>query len=115
LIRKKAPKLPVGWAAKLINVYLKTRVYLAGDGCPELVDRIHPPIDGFLWRGIKARFENIPGITDQTHVVSTIKGIRTYDTYRTIIGGCEQIASELGCRLIEVDQLWKGQRSSREA
>src|SRR5262245_13447864 len=24
--------LPVGWAAKIINVYLKTRVYLSGEG-----------------------------------------------------------------------------------
>src|SRR6516225_7164521 len=29
---KAEPALPVGWAAKIVNVYLKTSVYLAGEG-----------------------------------------------------------------------------------
>jgi len=34
---KAEPALSVGWAAKIVNVYLKTRVYLAGEGREGLV------------------------------------------------------------------------------
>jgi hypothetical protein len=39
---KVEPHLPVGWAAKIINVYLKTRVHLAGEGRSGLGSVIHP-------------------------------------------------------------------------
>jgi hypothetical protein len=38
----------VGWSAKLINVYLKTRAYVARAGRSELNDALHPPVDGGL-------------------------------------------------------------------
>ena len=38
-----ASGLPVGWAVKLINIYLKTRVYIAGEGRVDLIRYIHPP------------------------------------------------------------------------
>lgn len=44
------PKLCVGWAAKIINVYLKTSVYVGGMGRAGLATLIHPPIDGGLWK-----------------------------------------------------------------
>jgi hypothetical protein len=44
--------LPIGWAVKLINVYLKTLVYLAREGRSGLIESIHPPIDNELWKGI---------------------------------------------------------------
>ena len=47
------PKLrgQIGWAAKIINVYLKTYAYVGGGGRPNLPDVLHPPIDQGLWRG----------------------------------------------------------------
>ena len=104
----KAIGLPTGWAVKLINVYLKTRVYLAGDGPPQLADYLHPPIDGGLWDGIKAQYGNIPEIMQKTHVVNRIKDITDYPTYMTIIEGCRLIAERRKCRLIEVEDLWQG-------
>lgn len=50
------PLLCAGWAAKLVNVYLKTRAYLPADGRPGLLDPLHPPIDGGSWQGIALRF-----------------------------------------------------------
>lgn len=47
---------PVGWSAKLINVYLKTAVYVGNLGRPNLQAVIHPPIDSGLWSGIVNRF-----------------------------------------------------------
>ena len=107
-IRQKAASLPIGWATKLINVYLKTRVYLAGDGSPQLADVIHPPIDGFLWAGIKREYGKDPEILRRTHVVSRIKDICDHSTYETIIKGCRMISDRRRCKLIEVDQLWRG-------
>jgi len=105
---KKDERLPVGWAAKLINVYLKVRVYIAGEGRPGLIECIHPPIDNGLLSGIKNAYPNNPEIIGKTHIVSRIKEITTYDIYKTIIEGCRLIAQRRGCYLIEVEELWQG-------
>jgi hypothetical protein len=102
------PELCVGWAAKLINVYLKTAVYVGGLGPPELVAQIHPPIDGGLWRGLETPLKSRPAIRQRTHCVQRINQIVEYATYSTIVGGCRDLASELGCDLIEVEQFWGG-------
>ena len=102
------PAFPVGWAAKLINIYLKTMVYLAGMGRPSLVQCIHPPIDNGLWEGIRAEYRHRPDIISKTHVVNRIKDIDNYDKYKTIIHGCRLIAKHRGCYLIEVEELWQG-------
>jgi len=101
-------RLPIGWSVKLINIYLKTRVYLAGEGRLDLITCIHPPIDNGLWAGIKNEYRNNPEIIEKTHIVSRIKAITTYDIYRKIIAGCRLIAQQRGCLLIEVEELWQG-------
>ncbi len=107
-IQEKEGRLPVGWAAKLLNVYLKVRVYLAGEGRSGLVDLIHPRIDGGLRRGLRGRFGDCDAIISKTNAVKAIKRIDTYELYSTIIDGCRLAADALGCKLIEVEQLWRG-------
>ncbi len=102
------PALCVGWAAKMVNVYLKTAAYVGGLGRPGLAPLLHPPIDGGLWSGLERHFADRPEILAKTHVVRKIKAIRDYPTYDTIIAGCRMAAAELGCLLIEVEQLWEG-------
>lgn len=102
------PRLTVGWATKIINVYLKTRAYVAAQGRHNLSEMIHPPIDAGLWLGLERRFSDRPDILDQTHCVTKIKDIDDYVCYRRIIDGCREAAKELGCELIEVEQLWAG-------
>ncbi|MBI5638823.1 MAG: hypothetical protein HZA17_00200 [Nitrospirae bacterium] len=104
----KENRLPVGWAAKLINVYLKTRIYIANQGRKGLITCIHPPIDNGLWNGIMEKYGNDQKIISQTHIVNRIKDITTYDTYQTIIEGCQLIAKRRNCSLIEVEELWQG-------
>ena len=111
---KREPRLCVGWAAKLINVYLKTAAYVGDLGRPQLADVIHPPIDRGLWAGLAARFASRREILDKTHVVTSVGDIREYDTYVTIIAGCRLAAEALSCALIEVEQLWQV-RSERSA
>lgn len=101
-------RLTVGWATKIINVYLKTRVYIGAQGRHHLKEMIHPPIDAGLWLGLERRFSDRPDILDQTHCVTKIKDIKDYVCYRRIIDGCRAAAKELGCELIEVEQLWAG-------
>lgn len=103
-----AENLPVGWATKIINVYLKTRVYLANEGPPSLIAYIHPPIDNGLWQGIRAQYQSDPTIYQKTHIVTRIKNIADYSTYQTIIEGCKLIAAKRECLLIEVEELWMG-------
>jgi hypothetical protein len=102
------PKLSVGWAAKLINVYLKTAVYVGGLGPPELVRHLHPPIDGGLWSGLEAPLRGRPTIRVRTHSVNRINQITNYDQYSNIIDGCRELANVLDCLLIEVEQFWAG-------
>ncbi len=99
------PTVCVGWAAKMVNIYLKTAVYIGEMGRPGLREAIHPPIDSNLWRGLEDRFADHHLLT-KTHIVQQIKSIRDYSTYQTIINGCRLAAKELDCLLIEVEQLW---------
>jgi hypothetical protein len=95
--------LPVGWAAKIVNVYLKTRVYLAGEGREGLVTAIHPPIDTSLQKGLKKRFPLRPWRK------MTIKSIQSYqDDYMPFIKECRWIAREEGCLPIELEWYWQG-------
>jgi hypothetical protein len=105
---KRQPRLTVGWAAKIINVYLKTRVYIGSQGRHHLKEMIHPPIDAGLWLGLARQFPNRPDILERTHCVRRIKDIVDYGCYRRIIDGCRAAAKALGCELIEVEQLWVG-------
>jgi hypothetical protein len=100
--------LCVGWAAKLVNVYLKTAAYVGGLGLPELIGHIHPPIDGGLWQGLERTLLARPAIRARTHRVTRINQINDYAVYLGIIDGCRDLARELGCRLIEVEQFWQG-------
>jgi hypothetical protein len=103
------PLLNVGWATKIINVYLKTRAYVGEQGRHGLIQVIHPPIDAGLWTGLARRFaENRPDIIAQTNCVRLIKDIGDYGCYRKIIDGCREAAKALNCMLIEVEQLWTG-------
>ena len=96
------------WAAKLINVYLKTVVYVGSIGRPGLSGLIHPPIDGGLWDGIKAKYKSQPEIIAKTHIVTKIKDIQTYAQYQTIISGLVLIAEKENHPLFEVEHLWQG-------
>lgn len=107
LIRRDA-RLTVGWAAKIINVYLKTRCYIGTQGRHHLSDAIHPPIDGGLWLGLERRFSDRPDILERSNCVATIKDIADYACYARIIDGCRLAAREMSCKLIEVEQLWAG-------
>jgi hypothetical protein len=102
------PRLTVGWAAKIINVYLKTRVYIGDHGRHHLKEMIHPPIDAGLWLGLARRFPDRPDILERTNCVNRITDIVDYECYRRIIDGCRIAAKALKCELIEVEQLWAG-------
>lgn len=100
---KAEPDLPVGWAAKIINVYLKTRVYLAGEGREGLVSVIHPPIDFGLQQGLKKQFPHRPW------KIRRIKAFRSYqDDYLPFIQDCRSLAKNERCPLIELEFYWRG-------
>lgn len=107
-LKRRDQRLNVGWATKLLNVYLKTRAYIGAEGRAGLSDAIHPPIDAGLWEGIAVEFAGRNEILDLTHCVGTIRGIQDYACYSQIVAGCRKIAAERGCRLIEVEQFWRG-------
>lgn len=103
----------VGWAAKIINVYLKTYSYIGDYGRPNIRNHIHPPIDSGLWKGVKRKFKSRNDILSDTHCVESIGEIATPEIYARIINGLRASASELNCSLIEVEQLWEGTKLSK--
>ncbi|MBI3105106.1 MAG: site-specific integrase [Candidatus Rokubacteria bacterium] len=86
----------------------KTAGYIGGMGRPGLKASLHPPIDTGLWDGLRERFRDRTAILDEVQCVRRIKEIGDYSTYRRIIKGCRLAAAELGCLLIELEQLWLG-------
>lgn len=107
---KDNPKLnrQFGWAAKIINVYLKTFAYVGDGGRPGLRECLHPPIDSGLWDGVKRRFKKTrPDIVANTHIRERIREIDAHDVYRHIIKGLRAAADAEGCILIEIEYLWE--------
>jgi hypothetical protein len=100
--------LPIGWGVKMLNVYLKTAAYIGDLGPSGLRESIHPPIDSGLWQGIREKFSKDSEILGEVCCVQKIKDITDYATYVRIIRGCTRAAKDLGCNLIEVEQLWQG-------
>ena len=98
-----AAPLPVGWSAKLINVFLKTAVYVGDLGRDGLRAALHPPIDAGLRRGLEEHFPGQAFLGDVL-VARSISQVRCYATYRMIIGGCREAARKQQCALIELEQ-----------
>ncbi len=108
LLNDSCSEICIGWCTKLINVYLKTIVYVGSLGRPGLSDCIHPPIDGGLWQGIKEKYKERSEIISLTHCVSKIKDITHYKIYKQLIVGMELVAKAEKSSLLEVEKLWKG-------
>jgi len=84
--------VPIGWGAKLINVFLKTAAYAGDLGRPGLRRVLHPPIDRGLWDGLRERFPDQPDMLREACCVRRIRDITNYETYRRIIAGCRTAA-----------------------
>lgn len=98
--------LSVGWAAKMIAIYLKTTCYLAGYGRDGLERVIHPPLDNTLMGNLRREFGYYPEIAVGVNRFRGI-GVMDSDNYHAIIASCRLIADEMGCSLFEVEQPWR--------
>jgi hypothetical protein len=67
-------RLQIGWAAKIVNVYLKSMCYLSGIGRQGLVNYIHPPIDSGLWKGLEKRYKSNTNIGSEVFSKTKIFG-----------------------------------------
>ncbi|MCK6380303.1 MAG: hypothetical protein L6Q54_03510 [Leptospiraceae bacterium] len=107
--RESGNVLSIGWSAKLINVFLKTAIYVGNLGRKNLIQLIHPPIDQGLWDGISEYLlPKNSEILKKNHIVTKIKDIQDYKTYKVIIDGFSELAKQENCLLFEVEQFWKG-------
>ena len=87
------PKLSVGWAAKIIAIYLKTTCYLSGFGREGLDSVIHPPIDRVLMDNLKSQSWKALSIKNDLSLFKSISGTNA-ETYDRIIKVFELIAKE---------------------
>lgn len=100
------PKFNVGWAAKTLNEYLKTKCYVGGYGRDGLVDVIHPPIDNGLMLGLRNEFSGDPDLGRRLDSLEKMSGLDTYAKYDELIQVCRRVARMSGCSLLESEQFW---------
>ena len=101
------PRLNVGWAAKLLNEYLKTKCYVGGYGREGLAELIHPPIDNGLIDGLNRHFGSNSDLGSQLDLLERMNNLDTYDKYDALIRICGQVAEIANCSLLESEQFWK--------
>ena len=105
-MRGAEPKLGAGWAAKMVNEYLKTTTYVGGFGRTGLADVIHPPVDDGLTRGLKKHFARDTDLREMLGSVVEMRRMKTYPQYDTLIRACRRVARLTGCSLLEVELFW---------
>lgn len=110
-----AARIFIGWAAKLIAMVLKTRVYLGKEGHVSLAAVIHPPIDNALITEIQRRY---PYSDSQNRRLRNlceggipISKILNYEQYRDVISGFKEVATREDCTLFETESLWSARRA----
>ena len=101
--------ISVGWAAKMIAVYLKTTCYLSGFGRDGLDEVIHPPFDTKL-RSVMREYvrmvcgeelyEEVKPYLDRHYADIDVKD------YERIFDICKVLAKWRNCTPFEVEQLW---------
>jgi hypothetical protein len=101
-------QIGIGWAAKLINVYLKAICYTGMIGRPGLITCLHPPIDNGLIEGIRDEFINDKTILEGFQSFKSIKEINDYQKYFDIIKEMRLVCMMRNWKLIEIEVLWKG-------
>ena len=106
----------IGWAAKLVNLLLKVRVYIGSEGHDGLRKCLHPPIDNQLIQAIRQKYP-LQGpeegmnrmLRNKIDRFTAIIGVDSYDTYLEIIDGLREVARRENCvELCEVESLWPG-------
>ena len=87
-----------GWASKLLNVYLKTLIYVSSDFFPNLKEFLHPPIDSILQKNlIRKKLQN------KYFKISDL----TESKYKELISGYKKIALREKIYLIEIEKYWE--------
>lgn len=107
-ITSAAPRVNAGYAAKMINEYLKTRCYVAGRGRDGLANVIHPPIDDGLIAGLRKKLSARAELRDGLASVPDMERMDGYGDYESLIRICERAARMAGCSLMESELFWDG-------
>ena len=107
-ITRAAPRVNAGYAAKMINEYLKTRCYVAGCGRDGLANVIHPPIDDGLIAGLRKKLSERAELRDDLASVPSMERMDGYGDYERLIRICERAARLAGCTLMESELFWDG-------
>jgi hypothetical protein len=96
-----------GWAAKIINVYLKTYVYAGGAGRPGIRKHLHPPMDSFLRKGVQEELNKRSGAeTPSLPRHRSIISIDNHDKYKELLESYRGAAAFLGCTPFELEKYW---------
>ena len=98
-----------GIAARLINVYLKVRFVCGGFEADERVERLHPPVDRELLKGLGQK--NVGGLKKDWNALEA-KGWAAFDS-AAYEGAIQKIRRSLeGRPLWEIEEFWPGHQTA---
>ena len=107
LLRKSVGcRFSLGWAAKIINVYLKIACGVGSLGRPNIRHCIHPPMDRQLLKAIKKKGKLFHLELKDVNKIQGLKHITTKQDYESLICYVRQLAKVMHCSAAEIEQLW---------
>jgi hypothetical protein len=98
IVNKSEKILSYGWAAKIVNVYLKTLVYISSDFYQNVKPFLHPPVDGILLRSLIKEGKNITRMP-----LFKIEE----EEYFKLINEMKIIMEKEGLCLLEIEKYWR--------
>lgn len=112
--KKSRKKIEIGWAAKILNVFLKTYAYVGDRGRPNIRSFLHPPLDSILIKKI-LEHENLKVASKENVTLRKtidkalpISSLKSYKTYLVIINALRRFAEIIGKETVfELEGFWE--------
>ena len=108
----KEAQVEIGWAAKIVNMLLKVKVYIHDEGRDGLKECIHPVMDNILIDKLKSEYSSrrdnqAREIFARIKLGKPINGIKSYAQYKNVVDGCRLVARDKKMYLFQVEKFWR--------
>jgi len=107
-------KIGIGWAAKILNVFLKTYAYVGDQGRPNIRTFLHPPLDSILIKLILEHENLKPDSKEKVALRKTIgkaipiSSLKSYKIYLSVINALRRFAEMIGKKTVfELEGFWE--------
>jgi len=112
--KAKGKKIGVGWAAKILNIFLKTYAYVGDQGRPNIRSLLHPPLDSILVKKImdheslKLSSKENDALRKTIRKAIPISSLKSYTTYLAVIYALRRFAEMIEKKTVfELEGFWE--------